>query len=225
MRSPLHPTQPAHRGRSRGGKFGSDSPTAEAILGTRHPLVAALRQGDTVREQAVSVTAVQAAGLVWLSGGLGFGLWLAVAGLVVQVGLGGRHMALMARRRELCLKLIVEGHRPLPLACLDQERRRLLDPRTVERLAEAFEDIVASAARRPAPHPASRPLFQVLVIRQVAPELREIASLLRSQRGDVQGVAAAEWLLTSPASPLYGAELEPLRQEIWRLRYLLAQMR
>jgi hypothetical protein len=221
MRSPLHPTPSAHRGRSSGGKFGSDSSAAEAILGTRHPLVAALRQGDTVREQAVSVTAVQAAGLVWLSGGLAFGLWLAIAGLLVQVGLGCRHMALMAWRRELCLTLILEGSRPLPLACLDQERRRLLDPRTAERLAEGFEDIVASAAQRSALHASSRPLFQPRVIRQLAPELREVASLLRSARADVRGVAAAERLLSSTASPLYGVGVEPLRHEIVRVRSLL----
>jgi hypothetical protein len=56
----------------------------------------------------------------------------------------------------------------------------------------------------------------------VAPELRQIASLLRRDDPCVRGVAAVELLVTSPATPLYGREVEPLRQELGRARYLLS---
>jgi len=67
-----------------------------------------------------------------------------------------------------------------------------------------------------------RPLPDSRLIRAAAPELRQVALLLRDSP-DVRGVALVEWLLSSPATPLYGFKLEPLRQELWRARYLLAQ--
>jgi hypothetical protein len=194
---------------------------AETLLGDAHPLVGLLRQSDAALQQLVSATAVQAAGVVWLTGNLSFGRSLAIAGLVVQVGLGCRVAALRARRRELCLALIVAGRQGLPLACIDRERRRLLDPRTLGWLATSVDEIVEIAFGPLPRHPAARPIFHVRVIRQVAPELRQIASLLRGSGPCVPGVAAVEWLLTSPASPLYGVEVEPLRQELGRARCLL----
>ena len=217
MRSPLHPPPAAHHAAQAGG----ECTLAKALLGAGHPLVGLLRRSDTVLEQLVSVTAVQAAGLVFLSGELKFGLSLPLAALVVQVGLGCRLAALRARRRELCLELIMAGREALPLACVDRERRRLLDPVTGERLATSIDEIVNSASRPLPLHPAVRPIFYVRVIRRVAPELCEVASLLRGDAPRIRGVAAVEWLLTSPASPLYGADVEPLRQELGRVRYLL----
>jgi hypothetical protein len=63
------------------------------------------------------------------------GLFLATAGAVVQLALVCRLAALRARRRELCLELIIGGSQGMPLACLERESRRLLEPRTLERLA------------------------------------------------------------------------------------------
>jgi hypothetical protein len=34
-------------------------------------------------------------------------------------------------------------------------------------------------------------------------------------------VALVEWLIGSPVTPLYGTEVEPLRQQLGRARYLL----
>jgi hypothetical protein len=184
--------------------------------------VGVLRRIDTVFEQAVSVTAAQAAGLVFLSGNLRFGLSLAFAGVVVQVGLACRLAALRAHRRALCLELIAGGRQALPLACINREWRRLLDPRTPEQLARSIDEMLEIAARPLPVHPAARPMFHVRVIRHVALELRQIASLLRCDAPCVRGVAAVEWLLTSSASPLYGGQVEPLRQELGRARYGLS---
>jgi hypothetical protein len=183
---------------------GSDGARAEALLGARQPLVCVFRRFDTAFEQLVSVSAMQGAALVFLSGNLRFGLSLVIAGLVVQVGLGCRLAALRARRRELCLELIIGGRQALPLACTQRERRRLLDPRTRQQLATSTDEILQTAAGALPLHPAVRPIFYARVIRHVAP-----------------GVAAVEWLLRAPASPLYDVHVEPLRQELGRARYLL----
>jgi hypothetical protein len=169
----------------------------------------------------VSVTAAQTAGVVFVAGNLRFGLAVAIAGLVMQVGLGCRLATLRAARRELCLELIVDGRQGLPLTCIERERRRLLDPRTWERLAKSIDEILNSAGRPLPVHPAVRPIFHVRVIRRVAPELCQVASLLRGDAPCVRGVAAVEWLLRSPPSPLYGVDIESLREELGRVRYLL----
>jgi hypothetical protein len=221
MRCLFHPPFAAHRRLRTVGQPGSDRSVAEGLLGAGHPLAGALRRSKTGFEQLVWVTAVQAAGVVFLFGNHGFGLFLAIAGLVVQLALACRLAALRARRRELCLELIIGGRQGLPLACLERESRRLLEPRTLERLARSVDEIATIAARPLPVHPANRPLFNVCVIRRVAPELRQIASLLRGAAPCARGVAAVEWLLTSSATPLYGPEVEPLRQELGRARYLL----
>jgi hypothetical protein len=221
MRSHFHPPLPTRRPTRSVGRARTDVSVAEACLGARDPLAGVLRGSDTVLERLLSVTAVQAAGLVFLSGGLKIGLSLALAAVVVQLGLFCRLAALRARRRQLCLELIVAGRQALPLACVDRERRRLLDPRTWDRLGRSIDEILNSATRPLPPQPAVRPIFYGRVIRRVAPELCQVASLLRGGAPCVRGVAAVEWLVTSPASPLYGVDVEPLRQELGRVRYLL----
>ena len=200
---------------------GSERARAEALLGARHPLVGLLGRFETVFEQLVWVTAVEAAGVVFLAGGTAFGLSLVVAAAVVQAGLACRVAALRTCRRELCLELIVEGHATLPLPCIEGSCRRLLDCRTAELFARSIDDVLASAARPPT-LPAARPLTDPRVIRKAAPELRHVAALLRAGPA-VRGVALVDWLLTSAATPLYGSEVEPLRQELWRAVYLLAE--
>ena len=200
---------------------GSERARAAALLGACHPLVRLLGRFETVFEQLVWVTAVQAAGVVFLAGGTAFGLSLVVAAAVVLAGLACRVAALRTCRREKCLELIVEGHATLPLPCIERSCRRLLGGRTVELFARSIDDMVATAVC-PSKLLASFPLTDPRVIREAATELRQVAALLRAGPA-VRGVALVEWLLTSAATPLYGSEVEPLRQELWRAVYLLAQ--
>jgi hypothetical protein len=221
MRSPLHPSSAAQRDTNHTGQAGSDRALAEHWLGSSHRLVDLLRRSDTAREQLVWVTAAVVAGPVFLTEGLRFGLALAIAALVVELGLACRLAALRSHRRELCLELIVKGHERLPLACVDRELRRLRDLRTRQRLAGSIDEILKIVALPRPPHPASRPLFRIRVVRAVASELDELASSLRSVEPGVRGVAAVELLLRSSSTSLYGIEVEPLRQELARARYLL----
>jgi hypothetical protein len=184
-----------------------------------------LRRSETAFEQVVSVTAVQAAGVVFVFGGWTFGLWLAVAAAAVQVALSCRVAALRAGRRDLCLELIANGRAELPLACVERLCRRLVAGRRGEQLASWIDQMVDAAAHPQRLAVGPRPLADVRLIRAVAPELRQVASLLRGGDPCVRGVALVEWLLTSPATPLYGMDVEPLRQELVRARYLLSQER
>ena len=68
---------------------------------------------------------------------------------------------------------------------------------------------------------ALRPLFTARVIRPLAAQLSEIAGLLREGSPEVRGVALVERLLTSGGSPLYGTNIDLLREELRRARYLL----
>jgi hypothetical protein len=222
MRPRFRPTLEAHHHTNSVGRGASERSIAELWLGAGHPLVDVIRQAETVFAQLVSATAVQAVGVVLLLGNLSFGLSLAIAGALVQVGLVCRLADLRARKREVCLELIIAGRQKLPLACVAREWRRLRNPRNVEQLAGSVDEILKVAAQRPPVHPAAHPIFDLRVIRRVAPELRQVASLLRGGRPCVRGVAAVEWLLASPTSPFYGIDVESLREELGRVRYLLS---
>jgi hypothetical protein len=81
------------------------------------------------------------------------------------------------------------------------------------------------AAERPPAQPRARPVFSAHVVRSVGPELRAIAEQLTAAAPGVRGVALIDRLLHSGASPLYGSEVEPLRRELGRARYLLKEPR
>jgi hypothetical protein len=202
--------------------FGAESERslAESWLGAEHPLVRSLSRSETAGQQLVTVTAAGAAGVVWFVGGWSFGLQLAIAAAGAQGVLACRIALLRQGRRDLCLELVIRGGERLPLPCIERLRRDLLERRALGRLASSIDDLV-----RVATHPGARPelihpLADRRMIRAVAADLREVASLLRGEPA-VQGVALVEWLLTSPDTPLYGSELEPLRAELRRARYLM----
>jgi hypothetical protein len=196
---------------------------AEGLLGASHPLSTALRASHTAIEQVLAVATVQVADLGLLYEKAPFALALAVAGCAVQVALGCRFALLAARRRDEARELIIAGREHLPLAAVERESRRLREPQRRARLARSME-VVADSAERGRPEPGlAGSLVRIRVRRAVAPELREIANLLQTKSAPLRGVALVEWLLTSGDSPFYGPLVGPLRQELGRARYLLAQ--
>jgi hypothetical protein len=189
-------------------------------LGAGHPLVQSLSRSETACRQLVTVTAAGAAGGVWYVGDWSFGLSLAIGAAIVQAWLACRLTVLRFGRRDLCLELVLRGGERLPLACVERLRRDLLDRRALGRLASSIDELVRAAGASGSRPQLIHPLADRRVIRAVTPDLREVASLLRGDPA-VQGVALVAWLLTSPATPLYGPELEPLRAELRRARYLM----
>jgi hypothetical protein len=224
MRPPRHPSLDGPPSTRRVTGFAAEQvDAAAAILGTDHPLVDLLRATRTTVDQAVAIAATQAAGVGLLLTDHPWGLELLIAGTVAQLALGLRLLVQIETRHDVCRDLIIEEHAAHGVLVLERERHRLLAADRRQRLAQSFEELAATAAR-PLPRvPASRPYFNVRIVRPVAGELREVGSLLRSDTASVRGVALAERLLTFPGSPLWGTEAIALTEELARIKYLLAQ--
>ena len=198
-----------------------DLVVAEPLLGAAHPLVGLLRRSQIAVEQALLIAAVDLVAGVLLYRGASLGAPLAIAGTVALAAACMRVAVLQQGRRDLCVDLIVGGVGRLPLAAVEREWRRLEDPRHRTSLACSLEETIEIAGR-PLPGPrGSRPLFTARVIRPLAAQLSEIAGLLREGSPEVRGVALVERLLISGGSPLYGTNIDLLREELRRARYLL----
>jgi hypothetical protein len=198
-----------------------DAAPAARLLGAEHPFVRALDLRRVLARQsltAVSASAIGAAGLV---SGAGWALPVLVVAGAVQLVLAAGLALVVALARERARDLIAEGREHLPLPVLARQRRRLLDRCYREGLARAFEGVVATAERWPRILRTARPVFNARLVREVAPELLEIAARLRLVTGNARGVALSERLLTSGASPLYGVEIDDLRSELRRIREAL----
>jgi hypothetical protein len=198
-----------------------DLAVAEPLLGATHPLVGLLRRSQIAVEQALLIAAVDLVAGVLVYRGAAIGAPLAIAATVALAAACMRVAVLQQSRRDLCVDLIVGGAGRLPLAAVEREWRRLEDPRHRTSLACSLEETVKVAGRPLPGLPSSRPLFTTRVIRPLAAQLSEIAGLLRDGSPEVRGVALVERLLTSGGSPLYGTNIDLLREELLRARYLL----
>jgi hypothetical protein len=177
--------------------------------------------GETI-EGIAAIAAVQLAALAlwWVNGSYGRALTLGAG--VVHVALGVRWASLRVQRRELCLDLVIDGREQLPLAAVARERLRLASSRHQAQLALRFENLADIAARKPYQGERRRPIYSWRVLAATEPQLRGVAARLRTGRGELRGVALLDRLITSGASPLYGQQVGPLREELARGSYLLA---
>jgi hypothetical protein len=195
-----------------------------SVLGPTHPLTRAMCDSAAVARRARAVAMLLAAALTASLNGLAWA-WAGVAGAVaVLVGLGGAALAVRVRARWAAREVIAGGGERLPLAPIERERARLLADGTRSTLAASLERMLAqsTATTRLAPS-AVRPMFDVGVVRAVAEDLRALARDLRAGPASARGIALAEELVTWGGSKLHGHELEPLREELRRVRYLLEQ--
>ena len=192
--------------------------TAAALLGEAHPLVGVLQWIESIRGQLVVVAATHALGLGLWWWQIALGVAVAIGALMAEVVLGCRLFLLTQRRRDMCVDLIAQGREDLPLAAVERERRRLASPRYRARLARTIEEL----ARPLALHPVdARPPLDPRALEPARPQLQELAQTLPRHDVSIRGVALLELLITSPMSPLYGAEPDRLKRELGRVRYLL----
>jgi hypothetical protein len=207
LRSPLAPpADPADR-------WGGECVRTEVRLGVGHPLSVAVRAGRRTLDQVLAVAVVQLAAGALVVEGHRSGPALLLAASVVLAWLGFLLLLLAESRRVACLNLLVEGRPPGEVPALAREWRRLSDPRRREQLAGSLETLAASSG--------PQPYFSVRVVRAVAPELRELAALIRDDAVGPPGVAFVERLVRYGTSPVYGQAIEPLRAELARARFLL----
>lgn len=191
-----------------------------ALLGPKHPLTRVLRDSDAVARQALAVAMLLAAALTAGANGVAWA-WTGVAGAaIVLAGLGVVALVLRVRARWAACELIADGREGVPLAPVERERRRLLAEETRSALAASVERMLAHVAQ---PSPVVRPVFDVRVIAAVADDLGSLAAVLRAGPASARGLALTEQLVTWGGSPLYGHDIEPLRAELARVRYLLEQ--
>jgi hypothetical protein len=204
------------------GLTAADKHAAESVLGRDHRLTRAVSSQHTLALQST------VAGLAVLAGGAGLLLHLGIATLVVVVGTLVAVAFVLAWAvtrsvtRERAQDLIAAGDDSVVVSVLARERRRLASRRERERLARSLEGLYRDALRWYEILPQFRPPNGVAQLRHTGPELEGLARALRRDRVRVQGVAlTARFLSNGYESPLYGDELEPLREELNRIRYLL----
>jgi hypothetical protein len=199
----------------------STGQAAAALLGNDHPLVLVARRLDMLAGQSLVVAAVLSASIVVLVAGVSAASALVVASAVVQATLAGAVALLADRKRELALDLIIEGRGNLPLLAIERQRRRLLDDGHRQGLAR-WLDAGCREAEHPIQRPAfARPLYSARLVAAVAPDLAEIARLLRSENPGQRGVAKTQRLLRDGTSALYGRDGDLLREELHRIRFLI----
>jgi hypothetical protein len=200
-----------------------DESAAASVLGPEHELVGVLARRRTLTVQ-ILVTAIPL-GLA----AIGVVLDVASAPLllasaaIVQLGLVLAVPYVRHRVRDISEELIAAGNgRARGLRVVQEEHRRLASRAERERLARALERLIEDALRRPRFGRAVPPAPGVACVRFAVTEVRDVVALLRDGAADVRGVALTSRLLTDGASPLFGRDAELLREELRRIRFLLA---
>ena len=199
-------------------QLAAECAAADRLLGAEHPLAESLRSFRTATEQLLTATVAAAAGAGLVLGGAPVGAPVIIGAVLVGLWVGGRLALLAEQRRDICREMIIERRAPRALASVEREWERVDDPDNRARLADSLERVARLAASTSAGPPTSRPYFSARLVGKMAPELREIAALVRSGTSGVAGVALVERLVSSPGSPLYGEAERVLRDELARVR-------
>jgi hypothetical protein len=202
----------------------ADEAAAASVLGEDHELVNVLarRRALTVQILVTSIPLAMAA--IGLARDVHSAPVVLGAAAIVELGLLVAVPYFRGRTRDLAEELIVAGDDAARrLRVVDDEYRRLASRKERERLARSLERLLQDAGRRYRILAGHRPPLGVHCLRHTMAEAREVVALLRTQVVDVRGVALTSRLLTDgQASPLFGENPERLREELHRIRYLLA---
>jgi hypothetical protein len=199
----------------------TQAPPARAVLGVEHPLVRLLEQEDVVRRDLFVVATIVPPLGVAAAMDLVAALVVLGAALTTLIALGCLGAALRARRRELALTLIVEGHERLPVSAVAAERRRLADPAYRGMLARTLERIRAAARHQPSWLGSSTVAYDAGTILAAEPRIMQIERLLRSDRVGPRGVALTLRLLVDGGSALHGSDARRLEEELGRITAVL----
>jgi hypothetical protein len=196
--------------------------TAGTVLGRSHPLTRGIDAVGCVSKQWLTCAALIAGAVIARIEGDAWAVAVAVSAGLVLLTLTVVVLALRRRVRDEAMRLIAEGHEALPIAVVQRQRERLLSPRTRDTLARTLEMMRRQALCPPRIMTrGARPLFSVLVIASVAPDLRALISVLRTENASAMGVSLLERLITHGDSPLYGRDAAVLREELRRVRSAL----
>lgn len=200
----------------------ADEAEAASVLGPDHELVHVLARRRALTVQILITSLPLAFAIVGLVRGTASAPVVLGAAAVVQLGLLVAVPYFRTRTREIAEELIAAGHDAAPrLRIVDEHFQRLTSSQERERMARSLEHLLRDAQRWYSILPAYRPPG-VLSLRFTEPEARDVVALLRADGAQARGIALTARLLGDGASPLYGAEADELREELRRIRYLLA---
>ena len=172
--------------------------SAAAVLGDEHPLSRVLDRLRARQEQSLAVAAVPVASVGAMVTGVSRAVAAVVAAAVVEVALACGVALLPRSRQERVLQLIIDGRGDFPLDAVERERRRLLEREHRHALARWLDETRAEAALPVHRQPVRR-LFSPSVVRAVASDLGDIATLLRSEASASCPYSAEQ---PSPKQPL-----------------------
>jgi hypothetical protein len=203
----------------------ADEAEAASLLGPDHDLVRVLARRRALFVQILITFLPLAFAVVGLVRGTASAPVVLGAAALVQLTLLLAVPYLRARTREIAEELIGGGHdASLRVRIVARHHRRLTSPEERERIARSLEHLLRDARRWYSLAPVQRPLG-VVPLRSSEPEARDVVALLRTDGAQARGVALTARLLEDGASPLYGDEPDELREELCRIRYLLAAPR
>lgn len=198
--------------------------SAGIVLGWGHPLTRGVDAVGCVSKQWLTCAALMVGAVIARIEGDVSAVAVALSAGLVLLTLTVVVLALRRRVRDEAIHLIAEGHEALPIAVVQRQRQPLLSPRTRDTFARTLEMMLRQALRPPRIMTrGARPLFSVLVIGSVAPDLRALISVLRTENASAKGVGLLERLITHGDSPLYGREAAVLREELRRVRSALVE--
>lgn len=204
------------------GLSAADKNAAESVLGRGHRLTKAVSNQHTLAIQSIVAALAIAVGSSGVLLGVPRATLVLVAAAVVGVAFALMWTIARTIARERAQALIAAGDDSNVVSVLARERRRLTSRKERERLARSLEELYRDALRWYEILPQFRPPHGVVQLRHTGLELEGLTQALRRDRVRVQGVALTARLLSDGyESPLYGNEVEPLREELNRICYLL----
>lgn len=204
-------------------RVGGDRRRAVALaLAVDHPLARRTRLVGVLARQAATTGAVVAVGAIatlqrreWGPSVLGVAVLLTLALIAALV------LARQARHEDI-LRLVAAGQGPLGLADVAHEADRLVGSAQRAALARRLDRALADAHGWHQIAVAQRPPPGIRLLVGLTNEVEDI--LERVQGGDVApgGLALLELMLIGGYdSALYVGDRQALREQLWRVRYLL----
>ena len=123
-------------------------------------------------------------------------------------------------KHDHAIDLILKGYQNVPIAAIQDQRRRLLSTRTRALASPAsFEEMIDQVQNWPTLQPGGTPLFHPRTVAGAIEDLLAVARALESEVVSAQGVARAERAFTDGASPLYGHDVIALHAELRRVHH------
>jgi hypothetical protein len=207
------------------GQSGAPSArSAGSVLGRDHPLARAIDATESIGRQWWACAAVDAGALIAQLEDHPWAVAVTISAALVLLTLTVVLLALRQRTRDEAIRLISDGREALPIAVVQRQRQLMLSRRTREALARTLETMLRQAVSPPRITPrGGRSLFSGRVIASVAPDLRAVIGLLRTDTALARGVALTERLIAYGDSPFYARDASALREELRRIRSALEE--